>query len=179
MVEHNTFQNRTRDFNEYGEAHTLTVSFGMSYHLGNSAPHFSITSETRKKGRKRIESCGCQHDTTEQVFPELAPLIRWHLTDQNGVPMHYIANGLYWFDCAAGKYDRRSYDPDPLETFRSHVVLGRLDGDEKVSVEKLFKCSRDFVKTWMQKRADALRTAFLADLEKFNVELIDVSALEG
>lgn len=37
---------------------------------------------------------GCCHDMIEKVFPELAPLIQWHLVDTDG-PMHYIANTVY------------------------------------------------------------------------------------
>lgn len=37
---------------------------------------------------------GCCHDTIEKVFPELKPLIKWHLMDTDS-PMHYVANAIY------------------------------------------------------------------------------------
>lgn len=37
---------------------------------------------------------GCCHEIAEAVFPELAHLIKWHLTSSKG-PMHYVANTLY------------------------------------------------------------------------------------
>lgn len=37
---------------------------------------------------------GCCHEMIAAVFPELAPLIKWHLTGTRG-PMHYLGNTLY------------------------------------------------------------------------------------
>lgn len=37
---------------------------------------------------------GCCHEMIAEVFPELEPLIQWHLVSSDG-PMHYIANTLY------------------------------------------------------------------------------------
>lgn len=37
---------------------------------------------------------GCCHEMIAKVFPELEPLIRWHLMDTNG-PMHYPGNVTY------------------------------------------------------------------------------------
>lgn len=37
---------------------------------------------------------GCCHDEVAKHFPELAPLIKWHLCSSDG-PMHYLANTVY------------------------------------------------------------------------------------
>lgn len=37
---------------------------------------------------------GCCHDMIEVVFPELKPLIKWHLMSSDS-PMHYVANTVY------------------------------------------------------------------------------------
>lgn len=58
---------------------------------------FAITGDvedTSKRGDSRFVAGGCLHDEIAKAFPELAPLIKWHLKDSNG-PMHYIANTLY------------------------------------------------------------------------------------
>jgi hypothetical protein len=55
---------------------------------------FAITAEVRRPGGRDIEAGGCTHDVIVKVFPELAPLIRWHLVSTDG-PMHYIANTVY------------------------------------------------------------------------------------
>ena len=62
------------------------------------------------------ESGGCQHDTVAVVFPELAHLIKWHLSGTDG-PMYYLENALHF----AG--DRDCWGRGPGETFSwDHVV---------------------------------------------------------
>ena len=62
---------------------------------------------------------GCCHEMIAQVFPELEPLIQWHLVSSDG-PMHYIANTLHM----AGDRDswgRAKGEPSSWET---RVQLG-------------------------------------------------------
>ena len=74
-----------------------TVKYGMEYLRGNDQPYFSITAETRENGKLVV--AGTQHDLIREVFPQLADLIPYHLAGQNdGLPMHYIANTLYWLE---------------------------------------------------------------------------------
>jgi hypothetical protein len=64
---------------------------------GNQRPYFSLTGETwepRKRDRSGIS--GAIHDEILAVWPELEPLARLHLSDENGEPMHAIANAIYW-----------------------------------------------------------------------------------
>jgi hypothetical protein len=35
------------------------------------------------------------HDDAARCFPEFAHLIKWHLVDADGGPMHYVANTVY------------------------------------------------------------------------------------
>jgi hypothetical protein len=53
---------------------------------------FAITGTEYEKWKDG--ACGSIHDTIREWFPELAPLIKWHLTSTDG-PMHYIANTVY------------------------------------------------------------------------------------
>jgi hypothetical protein len=64
-------------------------------------------SQVGSKGRRYMTSCGCQHDLVVQHFPELAPLIKWHLTSTDG-PMHYIANTIYHVEQGKLDYARSS-----------------------------------------------------------------------
>jgi hypothetical protein len=59
---------------------------------GNGHNTFSITGESFIKGR--LDTCGCIHELITKHFPNLAPLIKWHLTSTDG-PMHYTANTIY------------------------------------------------------------------------------------
>jgi hypothetical protein len=97
-----TFANQTwvsepRRVKGYGAGATLTVSMRFDDNCHNGSNDFTITGEVRDPGVRRdsgIVACGCLHDDTAATFPELASLIRWHLTGSRG-PMHYLANTLY------------------------------------------------------------------------------------
>lgn len=72
-------------FDNAGERVTVKIRFDDSCKNGHQT--FAITGETR-------DSCGCIHDTIAEVFPELAPLIKWHGCSTDG-PLHYVANTVY------------------------------------------------------------------------------------
>jgi len=61
----------------------ITVKVRFDDSCGNGHQSFSIITES-----------GCAHDDVAKLFPELAHLIKWHLTSTNG-PMHYIANTCF------------------------------------------------------------------------------------
>lgn len=52
------------------------------------------TADDRNRRTREPSGCGCIHEEIAAAFPELAHLIKWHLTSVDG-PMHYIANTLY------------------------------------------------------------------------------------
>ena len=60
---------------------------------GNGHNTFAITAEVRSECGN-YTSVGCCHEEITTAFPELIPLIPFHLTSSDG-PMHYIANTLY------------------------------------------------------------------------------------
>lgn len=62
---------------------------------GNGHNTFSITGEIRDaRGDGNSSLSGCIHDEIAKHFPELRPLIKWHLVSSDG-PMHYVANTVY------------------------------------------------------------------------------------
>lgn len=80
----------------YGKDARITAEIRFDDACKNGHQSFSITAYI-KNPRTRAgdyEACGCLHDEIARVFPELAPLIKWHLMDTTG-PLHYIANTLY------------------------------------------------------------------------------------
>lgn len=100
----------------YGEKCTLTATVRFDDRCGNGHKTFSITGDivanwipgTRyRNSDDRWRAGGCLHDEIAAAFPDLAPLIKWHLTSTDG-PMHYVANTLYWLG-----YDRRWCDDKP------------------------------------------------------------------
>jgi len=42
-----------------------------------------------------LDGGGACHDIILKLWPELAPVVALHLSDDRGVPMHFEANGLY------------------------------------------------------------------------------------
>lgn len=80
-----------------GRGTYLKVEIRFDDECGNGHNSFAITAEEKDPKVRRdggIVACGCMHEEIARVFPELAPLIRWHLCSTDG-PMHYIANTLY------------------------------------------------------------------------------------
>jgi hypothetical protein len=133
----------------------------------NQAPHFTITGETQEQrhGRWADDSGGCIHDQIATHFPELAPLIKWHLFSVGKGPMHYIANAIYWWEHAMGvrtfqyPHEWQKYG-SPHEAgiahFKSTIVFGALPDDvlphEGTAPNK--------VREWLEARLPRLLEAF-------------------
>lgn len=113
----------------------ITVQYGFHYIRGNRKPYFSVTADIYElMPRKGWEMTGggCCHDEVRRHFPELAHLIKWHLVDDDGLPMHAEDNGCYWLEKHHGisKWPAEKYDrTDPLEAFKHTVVFGALPSD--------------------------------------------------
>jgi hypothetical protein len=60
---------------------------------GNGHNTFTITGTIKTEGG-RVLAGGCLHEEIALAFPELAPLIQWHLCASDG-PLHYVANTLF------------------------------------------------------------------------------------
>ena len=98
-----------RPVSGYDKGATLRAEIRFDDECGNGHNRFAITAEVRVPRRRDIEAGGCLHDDIAAVFPELAPLIRWHLVSTDS-PMHYVANTVYH----AGDrdhYGRRAGEP--------------------------------------------------------------------
>ena len=96
----------------YADDAQMRVTIRFDDELNNGHATFVITCDVfrvvlrtlRGKQYKRIEDIGggAAHDDIARLFPELAPLMRWHLVSTDG-PMHYLANTVY----LAGDRDHR------------------------------------------------------------------------
>lgn len=120
-----------RVYEERGRVLRGRAKYGMSYIAGNSQPYFSLTVDVERKVDSRWEEDGggCCHELAVRLFPETAPLVKWHLASQDGTPMYYQENGLFWYRMACGVAPRGPYDRDPLGCFKSTVVWGAVEGD--------------------------------------------------
>lgn len=187
----------------------LVVKYGFDLAFAernNQAPYFTITASEYRvfksgphKGQRHSEpeSCGMQHAKILKAWPAAAPLVRWHLSAPLGGPMHYVANARYWFELHAGisrwsKSDSAA-DPDPWETFKSHVVWGVCEQDRTDRLPNLPKgCAlwRDVEKEtlrasvgrqleeWCLGRLPKLQETFKADVTAAGIEWPEVQ-LDG
>lgn len=82
-----------RQITGYDNGAMLSVKLRFDDSCKNGHESFSITGEVRIPKRD-VVACGCLHEDIARVFPELEPIIKWHLTSTDG-PMHYVANTCY------------------------------------------------------------------------------------
>ena len=168
-----------------------TVQYGMHYILGNSQPYFSITAsillKSSKSDRDRWSAYagGCQHNLIREKVPHLEPLIRFHLCDQDGLPMYYLENGYYWYK-------------ENIEIFKSYV---RLSEDETIpevpkielptalsesivisekEQKKIIEThSKKFITDWLRTRKERLKREFDETMAKFGIEYITQEEIDA
>ena len=88
-----------KTFTENGCEYLIVAKLRYDDECNNGHNTFAITGEIWKarngvKVGRDMESGGCIHEDIAKHFPELAPLIKWHLCSSDG-PMHYIGNTVY------------------------------------------------------------------------------------
>lgn len=87
----------TRPIKSYGHGAEMKVELRFDDELCNGYNTFTITADVStpaSRRRRDIAAGGCMHEEIAVVFPELIPLIKWHLCSTEG-PMHYLANTVY------------------------------------------------------------------------------------
>lgn len=95
-----TFVSERRFYTENGTRYAIWFSARFDDNCTNGHNDFAVTGEIwqathdrRIMGRDCV-SCGCLHDDIATYFPEIAHVLKWHLTGETG-PMHYAANTVY------------------------------------------------------------------------------------
>jgi hypothetical protein len=103
-----------------GASYRLVILIRHDDECKNGHEIFSITGELFSSAVKtpRGESVmgGCIHEVIADFAPDLAPLLKWHLTSTDG-PMHYLANTLHH----AG--DRDCWGKRKGEVARTEIAL--------------------------------------------------------
>ncbi len=113
-----TFTTETRPCPSYGEHAVIRAEVRFDDNCRNGHNTFAVTADirdSRYRGTRGEIAGGCCHDEIAAAFPELAPLIRWHLTSSDA-PLHYLANTIY----LAGNRDhwgKLAGEPRQWETF--------------------------------------------------------------
>lgn len=80
-----------RPHGKHGEMMRVSLCFDDECKNGHES--FGITADIFSAGGRYVAG-GCLHDEIAKTFPELRPLIKWHLCSTDG-PMHYVANTIY------------------------------------------------------------------------------------
>jgi hypothetical protein len=176
----------TREYSEDGKKYVITVKYGFDVEFDrkhNQAPGFSITAEIQTK-RGRWVSGGCLHDEIVKHFPELKTLIRWHLTNFPGTPLHYVENAVYWANFMAGISQWDKPNTDPESAFKKTIVYGIGDMDSELlelvesyrgdwKSDSVKKSLRDSLKrelsAYLIARHPVLSAAFLSDMKRFEL----------
>lgn len=132
----------------------LLLARAKLHRIGRQVPYFAVGGETyyatadgsRDLRYRDCVSCGCIHDTIQKHIPALAGVIRWHMTDAYGVPMHYAQNALHHAERWVGVYRTfprdREYRPtwhdgadDCLRAFNNTIVYGAAPGDSTLPID--------------------------------------------
>lgn len=151
---------------------TMIVTYGLQ-HFDGQLPYFSITATISKYNRE--VSGGCLHDEIRKTFPELAELIPFHLCDSNGIPMHYVADAVYWAELATGvsKWHGKTTVPNGYNSFEdvlaSHILADVL-GDQGEIKDAIMLSKPDFEK-WLNDRKERLFKAMKNTLASHNIAL--------
>jgi len=91
----------TKQFQEYGETHTITATIRYDDQCGNGHNSFGMTGVVAKGIYKdannapdsKWQQCGCIHDDIARHFPDLEKYLKWHFMNSDG-PTHYAAISL-------------------------------------------------------------------------------------
>lgn len=81
------------------------LSDGFSITADLYEPHGTWSGLARYRNGREPDCGGCLHDEIRLFAPELAPLIDVHLACPNGVPMHAVANGWYFYSGKARHWE--------------------------------------------------------------------------
>lgn len=107
---------------EYGGKSQMRVNIRFDDNCKNGHESFAITADVKDlsiRNGNRFVAGGCLHDDIKRFFPELAPLIKWHLTSTDG-PLHYVANTVY----LAGNRDHNGRLKGEPYRFETVVTVG-------------------------------------------------------
>lgn len=111
-----------RTYQDHGTTYRVKAKVRYDDECGNGHNTFSITGDIDrevKTGQWYEAGGGCCHDEIAKLFPELAPLIKWHMCSSDG-PMHYAANVLY----LAGNKDCYGFRKGEAERYEYGVRFG-------------------------------------------------------
>lgn len=149
------------------EGGSLHVRYGWTV-IDDQEPYLAVTADELDE-RGVVVATGMLHDAVAKAFPGLTRLLRWHLCSTTE-PMHYVANGIYWWQMFKKRSKWKSESRRPLRNFASTIVYGAVDDDAaKILV---MESDRD-VEQWLVSRRAALLSAMWADSAAYGLDTIE------
>lgn len=142
-----------KEFTYGSDRYRITAQVRYDDSCGNGHNSFAITADIKRLNRTRWvdDSCGMCHKDVAKNFPELAPLLKWHLCSSDG-PMHYLANTRYHIQ------------QDALDYARSTAIWPEASNGELIDL--LYKGGLD---DKLQERLPALMREFKAAVESLGL----------
>lgn len=154
-----------------GHVYVVRYGFDLAFARRHSQlPHLSVTGEhwsgePMRGSEDNLIGMGCLHNMVEDQFPEVAPLIPFHLhTAPDGAPMHYKANAIYWHDHVTGKIKHKTYytagyeTPDMGRNFFLDHVCADVPGVGPVP-DEVFSYEYGKLEQWLDERLPLIREA--------------------
>lgn len=156
------------DFSKKLDDESVVYAVLHQHTIGKQKPYFSAT----------FGGCA-DHEGLVAHFPELEFMVKWHLCT-DGIPTHYVANSIYWYQTYKGvsQWESRFYDPDPLQAFYNACVWGvsKLDKPENIDlnlhvakyetddVKRLFRAEmKEMLTPWLNARIPELQETWVRD----------------
>jgi hypothetical protein len=148
---------------EYGRGAKITATVRYDDSCSNGHNTFSITASIHVPGEGEVAG-GCMHAEIARYFPELAPLVQWHLVSTDG-PLHYVENTMFWLG-RRGYTNGKLGDPPNLEHACHAACWPKMPAGYVITGTLL---SNATIKAALARRLPALLARFRATVESLGM----------
>ena len=142
-------------FRHNGVSNKLTVSFGMEKDGTQEPKDIFIVRcylDLKIKGKWAEKSFGLLKGLVMNHAPDLMDIFNWHLRHENGLPMFYAKNGLYYYNAFHRcKEEEKALN---LGILMTHINYGVVEDDNSFNLLK--RVSKEEFLSWLKQREPKL-----------------------
>lgn len=133
-----------------GDRVKMEIRGGPAGNRAGLTPAFAVTGEFRSKEWKfrEAESVGAIHGILLRAFPWAAPIIKLHLSDEEGVPLHAIDNGWYWVGGTRWNKDEVGSPPN-ASNLAKHLRISQDDAQKLIDAVLGHRMTKDMFATYV------------------------------